>query len=100
DPERPTASGTYFDDVELTLRRVATNEGVLFFIYGVDTQRPVVNEYDQADTTKYDEHIRMKLTIGIGPDGKHKVGGLATSYSTRTVEEGEKPDFSDAEGLD
>jgi hypothetical protein len=100
DPERPTASGTYFDDVKLTLRRVATNEGLLFFVYGVDTQRAVVNEYDRADKAQYDEHMRMKLTIGIGPDGKHKVGGLETSRSTRTVKQGEKPDFSDAEGLD
>lgn len=96
DAERPTKNGSYYDEVSVTLKEISllTHEGINYpsFTYSIETKRPVVNT-DKTDKKKYDEFMLISAGVTPSEDGS-KIAGYSQRSSTRTVEEGGKPDFS------
>ncbi len=96
DPDRPTTNGSYFEELEVTLHKVRAipYQGEVFvsFDYVIETRRPVVNS-DRTDKKKYDEYMRVTAEITPSLVDRSRISGYQQNVTTRTVEEGEQPDF-------
>lgn len=96
DPDRPTSTGAYYDDISVKLSEVIIgeheNQKFPGFVYEVTTKRAVLNT-DKTDTKKYDEYTLTTAGVVVADADSGKIAGFYHYSDTKTVEQGSKPKF-------